>query len=206
MSDKLVMKVEGVDSVIKALEPKGQSVVFMRALNKSIGTVRAEGRRAIRERYTIKAKDTELSVVKAGRDNLKAKVSGSYNPLSLIKFKARNTKKGVKIEVLKGKPVVIKKGFIEQPKGRNWKQYGQSRPVSAPVNMVFIKENGKTRSPFARKRNRSYGNYPLKKLTGPSIGAMLKDEGVVERMQSKGYEELEKNIFHELDYYIKSVK
>jgi len=206
MSDKVIMKVNGADAVINALEPKGQSVVFMRALNKSIGTVRAEGRRAIRERYTIKAKDAELSVTKASKEKLQAKVSGSYNPLSLMKFRTKETKKGLRVQVIKKKPVIIKGGFIGQPQGRDWRQYGQTRQISAPVGMVFIKENGKTRSPFARKRNRSYGNYPLRKLTGPSLGAMLKDEGVVERMQSKGYEALEKNIFHELDYYIKSAK
>lgn len=204
MSDTASMKVNGADSVINALEPKGQSVVFMRALNKSITSVRAEGRRAIREKYTIKAGDTTLTITKANKENLQAKVSGSYNPLSLIKFKAKESNDGVKIEIIKGRPTVIKSGFIEQPKGKDWKRWGQTRPVSAPVDMVFMRDT--SNSPFARKRNRQYGNYPVKKLTGPSVGAMLKDNDILIRMQDKGHEQLEKNIAHELDYYIKSTK
>jgi hypothetical protein len=205
MKDKLTMKINGADSVIKALEPKGQSVVFIRSLNKAITSVRAEGRRAIRERYTIKAKDAELSVTKAGRNSLQAKVSGSYNPLSLVKFKAKKTGTGVRVEVLKGKPVIIKRGIMEQPKGRDWRKFGQSRQVNSPVDMIFVKDKRK-RSPFARKRKRDYGNYPLRKLTGPSVGAMLRDDDVVARMQSRGYEQLEKNLIHELEYYLKSIK
>jgi len=195
------MDTKGLDEVQKALDTKGHNTVCMRALNKTIKNVQVEGKKAIRGKYNIKAKDIILNITKASRMSLRAVISAAYKPLSLIKFGARQVKAGVRFMIKKGNKRVLKNAFIAQPKGKDWSRYGQTRQVTAPAEMVFIKGKGKKKL-FGPKRKKQYGNYPIDKLSGPSLGAMLKDETVHDRMQTAANDAMEKNLYHELDYYL----
>jgi hypothetical protein len=203
MADSLKINVKGLEEVKRKLDPKGHDAVCMRALNKTATNVRAEGRRAIREQYNIKAKDVELNIERANRGTLKAVISASYKPLSLIKFGAKQIKKGLSVMITKGNKKIMKNTFIAQPTGRNWKAYGQIRQVNSPVAMVF-QRGGKAKL-FGPKRKKIYGNYPVDKLTGPSVGAMMKNDTVQERMTARAGEQLESNLAHELEYYMQGL-
>lgn len=201
MADAVKFKVKGYEEVKAKLNPAGHNTVCMRALNKTAANVRAEGRREIRESYNVKLKDVELSVWKASKDNLKAIISASYKPLSLIKFGAKQVKKGVRVMIMKGRSLVMPDTFIAQPSGRDWKRFGQQRPVTAPVQFVFGKGTRK-KGLFAKKRKNNYGNYPLDPLRGPSVGAMMKSDQVYNAMQETANNQLESNLSHELDYFM----
>lgn len=200
MADTVKMNFKELDDLIKKqLNPKEHATVCMRALNKTAGNVRAEGRRAIREEYNVKAKDVELSIWKASRDSLKAIISASYNPLNLLKFGAKQVKAGVRVMVTKGYKRVINEAFIAQPSGKDWKKYGQQRQVTSDAQFVFVKGTGKKKL-FAKRRDKGYKNYPVDSLRGPSIGAMMKSDAVYNSMQDRANEQLESNLKHELDY------
>lgn len=203
MSDSLSITVKGLAEAKRKLDTRGYDTVCMRALNKTATNVRAEGRRAIREQYNIKAKDAELNIERSNRGTMKAVISASYKPLSLIKFGARQIKAGLSVMVMKGQRKVMPGTFIAQPKGRNWGKFGQIRPVNAPVAMVF--QRSTQTKLFGLKRKKVYGNYPIDKLSGPSVGAMMKSEAVQERMQRKAEEQLESNLEHEMEFYMQGL-
>lgn len=201
------MDIKGLDEVRKKLDGKAHDTVCMRALNKTVKNVQAEGKRAIREQYNIKTKDIVLDIWKAAKNSLRAVISASTRPLNLIKFGARQVAKGVSIRIRKGSKKIIKHAFIAQPKGRDWKKYGQTQQVTAVNPMVFLKAADKTnrkKKLFAKKRKSSSSNYPIDRLVAPSLGAMLKNETVHDRMQTAANERMEFNLYHELDYFINS--
>lgn len=204
MAGTISFNIKGLKEVQDKLDPKGHDTVCMRALNKTVGNVQAEGRRAIREQYNIKAKDVELKVVKANRMSLKAIIYAAYKPLSLLKFGAKQVKAGVSVMVKIGSKQILKNTFMAQPTGRDWKAFGQMKQVSSPVAMVFSRGQEKKKL-FRFKRKNAYNNYPIDKLSGPSVGAMLKNESVQDRMQKIADERLENNLWHELDYYMQGL-
>lgn len=203
MADALKIKVKGLEEVKQKLDPRGHDTVCMRALNKTASNVKTEGKRAIRDQYNIKAKDVELDIIRANRGTLKAIIVASYKPISLIKFGAKQLKTGLSVMITKGNKKTMKDTFIAQPKGRNWKPFGQIRAVNSPVDMVF--HRGSKTKLFGLKRKKAYGNYPIDKLSGPSVGAMMKNETVQERMENRASEQLESNLVHELDYYMQGL-
>lgn len=80
----------------------GVAKAAARALNDSIVTVRAEGARAIKRQHpAMRVGDIkkEMNVKKAYHRHLVASVDTTGKPLSLLSFKARDTRKGVTAQV-----------------------------------------------------------------------------------------------------------
>lgn len=85
-----------------------------RAINHTMAKVKTMSSRQIREVYALDAKtvNSALSQVKADRLTLTGKVVGKGKPIPLYKFKARQTAKGVTVEVKRGKRKIIPGVFL----------------------------------------------------------------------------------------------
>jgi hypothetical protein len=84
------------------------------AINRTLGNAMTSITKAIGKEYNIKAKDIKKAMVKVNAKPSTPwgliKVSGRTLPL--IAFKPRQTKKGVSVQILKGKRAVIPGAFI----------------------------------------------------------------------------------------------
>lgn len=123
---------------IDGLTAGGARTAMMRALNRAAGGVRTDASREIRKTYKVKKAtvDKSFSVQTATSQSLRAVVHVSGRPLSLAGFAARQTKKGVTVNV-KGQRKLIRHAFIRTLKTQRGEEF----------DVVFIRE-GKSRLPI----------------------------------------------------------
>lgn len=188
-----------VDDMLKMLDVAEHNKAVISALNKTATPARDEGKTAISELYNIKKTDVKLTITKA-KGTPVAKIRASYRPLNLIKFGATQTSGGVQVSIMRSEgSKTISHAFIAQPQGKNWGRYGQMQTMSLSKPLVFMRGgvNG-----FSRYKNRLYSNYPLNvagnRMTGPSLGAVMKNETVNRRMIAVIDRELPKNLIEEV--------
>lgn len=147
-----------------------------RALNKTIGNVRTQASKSIREERALSAKVVRdaLTVKKATKTNLVASLTASGKPISLREYQARAGKRGVTVKV--------------SPGGR--------KLVAHAGNKAFAvnKFGGHI---YARTGNK---RLPIKKLYGPSIPATFLKDKVVEAMERVGGENWPKRFAEELGF------
>lgn len=120
------------------------------AINRTATGVRTFSSKAAREELNLKSKTVKesLGIKKAGRGaNPVGKFDVLPKSLSLKRYKARTTRKGVTVKVKKSNGrKVVKGGFIQESLGGHvFKRVGEDR-------------------------------YPIKKLWGPSVRVELEDE------------------------------
>lgn len=105
--------------VLKALRkhPKIVRAALVSAINRAATQGRNAGVKAITRRYTLKAKRIKENIrvtERAKRSSLRATITANQGRVpGLQNFRAgRQLKVGVKVTVLKGKPKIIKGGFV----------------------------------------------------------------------------------------------
>lgn len=117
------------------------------ALNRTAEGVRVDGGREIRARFKIKMAtvNKSFSITKASADRLVAVVNVRGRPLNLGNFGARQTRKGVSVQV-KGTRKLIPHAFIVKVASRDGEStfgvvfirdaHGRARPARLPIKAL----------------------------------------------------------------------
>lgn len=113
-----------------------RKLAIARAINHTIAKSKTQISREIRNIYALDAKTVSqaLSQIKADRLTLTGKIVIKGKPIPLYKFKARQTAKGVTVEVMRGKRRLIPGVFLAQLKSGHQAvmfrgKYGQGKLV-----------------------------------------------------------------------------
>ncbi len=100
---------------LNALERQVVPTAAARALNKTASQARTEAARLIKARYHIGTRVISRAITlerRANRAQLTAVVAATGRPLPLLAFRARQTRRGVSVEVTRGVRKLIRSAFI----------------------------------------------------------------------------------------------
>lgn len=152
---------------MKAMATEMREKATVRALNRTIEQVRTQASREVRAAgYNLKAAVVRatMKMHRASAGRLWARVVASGRPIPLVQYSARQTRKGVTVNVMNGRKLVPG-AFIA--KMRNGK-IG-----------VFEREMPQRKRTKANK----YAALPVRHLHGPSIPAALANAKVQQALQ-----------------------
>jgi len=146
----ITFKSKDVQATLAGIPQKILIPATVRALNKVAANVKTAASRAVRERRGLPAAAVNKTMVirRANRNKLRSTLVVTGKPIGLKDYKARQTRKGVTVEVTRGARKLIPGAFIVQ------KLSGQ----------VFTRD-GKAR-------------LPIEKMVGPSIPGTFVQEQV----------------------------
>jgi hypothetical protein len=134
-------KVKGVKSVLDALNIREHRALIKGATNTAGGKTFTQSRRIAKKRYNLQAKISEIPFEKkkATADNLTYKVITTTRMRNIATmFRGiKQTKAGVKAEIVKGNKKVIQGAFIARPSGNDYSTRGQSRKVTQNRDLVL---------------------------------------------------------------------
>ncbi|GEM_PF-1468040 len=149
------------------------------ALNRTLTGLKSDAAKEVRNSYIIQHKDVlrVLKTTKATKTKLVAELKGTYDKISLSKFRV-TPKRTIGVRPKKGLKVTVKKN----EGGRM--QHGFIATVGGGVQ-VFTRK-GKDR-------------LPIKKHFGPAVVQMLASDEVDAKIQRQAQERLNKNMAHEID-------
>jgi len=157
--------------------PKALPKVMSRGLNRTATSARTEISRSLAGRIGLRIKDVrdKLSLQRATYSNWRSAVGVSGKKFGLIKFGARQTKKGVTYR-LKQKRVLIRHAFIASMKTGH-------------------------RGVFLRK---GAARLPIQELRGPSLAQVYTGaQDQVNRIQAESAARLAKNIYDQVNLILK---
>lgn len=160
--------------------PKAMPKIMTRAINKTATSVRAEVVREIGKKIALKLKDIreDITIYKANWSRWEASVNIRRKRHGLIRFGARQTKKGVSYR-------------IEKSGGRKSIQHAFIAESNSAEN-VWIREEGAGGKLVPR--------LPIQRLQGPSIGEVFKRAiWLVQQTYAKAQTTLDKNINTQID-------
>ncbi|MFA6054049.1 MAG: hypothetical protein WC769_01615 [Thermodesulfovibrionales bacterium] len=112
--------INGLDELLKKLDPKNIHQALKSTLNKSAKTGKTIISSHIRERFAIKKEDLDkkIEVELKGLDNLEAKLVITGEPINLMHFDPKQSKKGgVNVTIVKKKKAHLKHAWIGHGKG-----------------------------------------------------------------------------------------
>jgi hypothetical protein len=147
-----------------------RSVAVPRALNKMIDQVKTGAARSIRDAgYKLKVSDIKkgLKISRAVAGNLTARVTASGNPIPLSAYGARQTAKGVSVDVLHGRKVITHAFIATMPSGHKG---------------VFVRVGAQHKKTTKGSRT-VWSGLPIKELFGPSVPDGMANAAVQETLQ-----------------------
>jgi hypothetical protein len=165
-----------------------RKLAIARAINHTMAKIKTMSSREIRNIYALDAKTVNeaLRHVKADRLTLTGKVIGKGKPIPLAKFKARQVKDGVTIEVKRGKRKKIPGVFIVQTR-------------SGHKGVMFRGTySGRT---MQRRKNRirpTGPDLPISEMRGVSIPKSLANDVVVRSLSKSINEMFPQRLTHEI--------
>lgn len=141
------------------LERQAMPKAASRAINKTAATVRSEAVKMIAKRMGLKQKDVRggTDIRKARASRLEAEITFRGRPLNLIRFKARQTAKGVTATPY-GKRQLYRSAFILR---------------------------GKTVVRRVRRGEGLVGRLPIRALFGPSIVVVASQDDIMRQMERR---------------------
>lgn len=161
------------------------------AINHTLGVAKTAANKEIRNEYKIRAKDIRpaLSIRRAKRGKNTWEIEGALvatgRPLGLIRFGARQTKKGVSVNVL-GQRKVVAKAFIATMKSGHSGVFGRGNYNSNRFN-------------FRYKRIRKRGNdTPITEMKTVSIPTAFSNDVVLKHLANKMATHFPKRLAHEI--------
>ena len=171
-----------IDPVLRSLDRLGIQLAekaITRSLNKTINSVKTDASRKIREELTLLDKDVkrDLAVRRARRGELAAAVVVTVRRTGLIKFRARQTARGVTVQVKrKGGRKLLAHAFIaKMPSGHRG---------------VFEREKGVKR-------------LPINELLSGSVGQFLDNERVLSQIGEAAQEKFTKELSSQVDFLLR---
>lgn len=175
-----------------------------RAVNRSLAAGRTELTRAVRENYTIRARDVRdtISLKKATASDLGGAVKTEGQRLSLRLFKhtpangetTGAARRQVRVTVKKGGGGPLATGFL-------W-DGGWGTGKSA----VFLRLGQKIRPTKGYHKGKGYEVHKLQKAIGPAVPQMAKSDAVRERVQTCLETTFAKRLDHEVDFLLEKRK
>lgn len=170
--------------------PKVAPKAMAAALNRTITTVKTEMKREAVAAYEIKAGDVNktLSIKRASPSKLQAVASSVGRPIALIHFKVKPKKPPTKA-TRKRVMVKIKKSS------------GYSTINTKPS--AFVQNASGAINVFQRK---GAARLPIKRLYSLAVPQMIGSKAVMDRIQVKANETLDKRVTHEIEYRLGKIK
>jgi hypothetical protein len=156
-------------SIELGLYPKERLAAAVSAVNKTLTTVRAEAARRIAASYKIKTNEAKksLRIEKSSRNEVRGAVVASGQPIPLFAFSARQTKKGVTVNVT-GKRKLMRHAFIATMKSGHKGVFIRSRGGGHPVQFRHGKGSR------LRKKGRDLPITELISISVPAAFALAK--------------------------------
>jgi len=170
----------------------GASRVLSRAINKTLDGVRTDSVNEIAKEITPTKKTIRgtFTVKKTSVSNLEGRTYSRGKPLGLIHYSARQTKKGVSVQVKRsGKRAIILGAFIAKAKGAEnvfWRQWHGAKKKARPG--------------FPYGALPAKYRLPIERLTGPRIPDIMGNTKVIGVILSAANVRLDKNLKNQLDY------
>jgi hypothetical protein len=157
----------------KLMLPGAQDNAMVRAINRVGDEARKVSQDTMTKDYTFKGSDAMVYIDRARKGSLFATLRASGKRFSFMYFNAQETASGVSAQIQTGRKTSRRRAFIVQSKGKNWRRFGQSKAVSMKQPMALQRK---------QKEGKRYGGYPLRKLTGPAPGTILKSKKNMEKI------------------------
>ncbi|MFO0386350.1 MAG: phage tail protein [Flavobacteriales bacterium] len=176
-------------SQYKQLSERAVRTGIARAINHTLGKTKTASSREIRSVYRIKAKDITKSmrITRAYVQRQFGELVASGQPLSAMAFGARQTKKGVSINV-KGQRKLIRGAFLATMKSGKQGVFARGR-------------YGKDGFEFRTKRIRKKGNdLPIEELKTIAVPQALAHNAVLNNLGKKMEADYPGRLQHELKY------
>jgi hypothetical protein len=180
--------VRGIRSQFAHLKSQSEvNSTIARAINHTAAKAKTAASRQIRDRYKIRAKDLKpaIKVHKANRTNLEAAVMAVGRPLPIYAFGARQTKRGVSVNVM-GKRQVIRSAFVATMKSGH--------------TGVFARGGYKGyQFDFRRQRVQRTGpDLSINEITTSSVPKMMANEIVISHLERIMSEQFPARLQHEV--------
>jgi hypothetical protein len=196
-----------LEKTLKQLPGNGMLVVQGRAVNKTLKGARTEAVKLVRQSIALNASDTRksFSVIRAryGRNSGYKSAAGFLDikgkpyPLARYPFRPKQppSQKGVPVASRKPATVqVLKRGH------RKVVEHGFVAKMQSGHVGVFIRD-GEPRK-MSRGRYQDEVKQPIRELHGPAPAPYFRRDIMLRRLAKRVRPRLQKNMQHELDYYI----
>jgi hypothetical protein len=183
-----------------AIKKRAPSIVA-RSLNRGISRMNTVGKKAVKDRYTIKAKkvNDSVKVWRANKNDLRAAVRVRSERIHVVDLKVsskkfqhkKKTKKPVTVEIIKGqvKPIY---GFMAPGTGSG-KPILFRRSRDKPSKRIRIPG---TTSKGRRKTN---SERPIEAIRGPSVPEMMNHRSIRNEMADAGKEKFSEELEREIN-------
>ncbi|MEO8806599.1 MAG: phage tail protein [Burkholderiaceae bacterium] len=148
-----------------------RNTALVRSLNKMADQVLVASSREVRSAgYGLKAADIKraLRVKRASQSQLTATVIASGRPIPLIQYGARQTAKGVTVNVLNGRKLIPGAFIATMPTGHRG---------------VFVLQPGGKHKKVQKGGKASWHQLPIRELYGPAIPDALANQAVRDVVQ-----------------------
>jgi len=148
-----------------------QAVATARALNKLMDRAKVQAARQIRDAgYNLKISDIKsgIRIQRATAGTPRAALIAKGRPVPLIKYSARETSKGVSVNVLKGRKLIAGAFIATMPGGHRG---------------VFVRDGHGKHKKVKKGGRVSWHELPIRELFGPSIPDSLANAQVQEQLQ-----------------------
>lgn len=192
--------------------------VAMRAINKTATGTKTDTSAAIRAEITAKksAVDETIKVTKATESNPTAYIASTGKPLPLIDYGARQTNKGVSVQVRKDRTrKVIPQAFIATMKsghkGVFWRKWhgnkaGKMSKTEAAINRSgYIWSEKRKRYIAISSLPREY-RLPMEERYGPRVPDIMSNAPVMKVILAQASTRLDANLKHEAEYELSKHK
>jgi hypothetical protein len=176
--------------------------VFRQAVNKTLDGIKTEAVNAIAEEITPTktAIRKTFTVKKAGAASPDAWVRSRGGPLNLISYKAKQTLKGVTVQIgQKDKRVLFPSAFISVAKAG-----GTTKAVFSRLKPPY-KTKASPKSPWKRFAPK-HMRLPIRSLSGPAIPDIWKRKHVFDKVQAAGVERLSAEIDYKINHELSKHK
>ena len=170
---------------LEAASREMRDTAVVRALNKTADQVKVQASREVRDAgYALKMADIKgaLRVRRANQGNLRASVIASGRPIPLIKYGARQTAKGVTVNVKSGRKLIPGAFIATMPSGHRG---------------VFVREPGGKHKKVSKAGKVAWHQLPIRELYGPSIPDGLANKAVQQSLQRFIADRFPKLLTHE---------
>lgn len=171
-----------------------QNLAIARAINHVAAKAKTQASRDIRQEYNVKAKDLKSAIYinKATRNYLEGTIIATGRPLPIMGFAARQTKKGVTVDVM-GQRKLIRGSFMAT--------------MNSGHRGVFARGNYSGYNfQFRDKRIRKQGNdLAINELTTSSVPKMMQNNAVLSALEKGLTEDFPSRLRHELSFLTNKV-
>ena len=173
------VNVDDVTIPLKRLSDKLAKRAIYRSLNKAINGARVGASRAVRAELTLKAKDVkrDLTVRRARPKGLEAALIVKITPTGLIKFRARDTTRGVTVQV-------------------------KRRATRKRLPHAFI-ATMKSGHRGVWTREKGAGRTPIGELFSTAPGQFLAEESVLEPIGAEATKRLNRELSAQVDHLLR---